>query len=527
MKAIRIYIPSILGVCAMLACNAPGLAPAASAQPVPTQTPLIVILTQPPATAFQTPTFSYTPLYEQTECLFSRPTGYVVECGWLTVPEDRSEAEGRTIRLHVARFKSTNPSPAADPVVFLSGGPGSSALRLAAYTLNSGMAGVLAERDLLLFDQRGVGFSDPALNCPERERLATALLTQPFTLQEANALEIEAYRICGARLREQGIDLAAYHSAASAADIADLQRTLGYDQINLYGVSYGTRLALTVMRSYPEGLRSVVLDSVYPPQRDLYTEWPTNAERAFDTLFAACAVSTDCANRYPDLEARFYALVDRLNAAPVTVPTADYAGTVHNIRLDGNLLIDVIFVGMYRFDVLERLPSLIVEAEAGNYGGFLADRLRLYFDFSSTPGMQAAVQCNEEIPFSSVDDLLARSAAVEPRIAANYAIELQSLYGICNAWALPNPPAIENEAVTSSIPTLILAGRFDPITPPAWGQIAGETLPQSYYYEFPSAGHWIGRSSQCAMDLTVAFLRAPDKAPNAGCLVGLPGPSFR
>ncbi len=154
----------------------------------------------------------------------------------------------------------------------------------------------------------------------------------------------------------QGIDLTAYHSAASAADLNDLRLALGYDKLNLYAVSYGTRLALTLMRDHPEAVRSAVLDSVYPLQVNLYTALAPNADRAFNVFFARCAADPGCNSSYPDLRAVFYQTCGSVECSPVSLSL--YAGgTQHNVRVDGALLIDVLFVGLYNPAVTASMPQ--------------------------------------------------------------------------------------------------------------------------------------------------------------------------
>jgi pimeloyl-ACP methyl ester carboxylesterase len=263
-----------------------------------------------------TPGMTYQPVFELALCAFPVPSGYSPECGYLIVPENRARAGSPFIRLHVAIFRSRSGNPVTDPVIHLAGGPGSSSLAVAGYMLGSGVDAVLEQRDFILFDQRGTGYSQPRLDCPERETLTSLLLARGLSAAENGPAIMDAFRRCHDRLVGQGIDLSAYHSAASAADLNDLRLTLGYEKLNLYAVSYGTRLALTLMRDYPDAVRSAVLDSAYPLQVNLYTALAPNAERAFQVFFERCAADPTCSISYPDLRTVFYQLVDELNASP-------------------------------------------------------------------------------------------------------------------------------------------------------------------------------------------------------------------
>ncbi|GAB4469089.1 MAG: alpha/beta fold hydrolase [Anaerolineae bacterium] len=512
----------VLLITASMACNFPfaGSGPAAPAGPV--QPP-----DAPSPTAAAVPTPAYEPRFEPAACQFAIPPGTAPECGYLVVPEDRAVLGGPVVRLHVARFRSTAAQPQPDPVIHLSGGPGSPSLEYAVYYFNYGMGGVLSGRDYIIFDQRGTGFSLPGLHCPERVEIVPALLGG-IDYDGQLALEVEAAAACRDRLQAQGIDLAAYTSAASAADVNDLRRVFGYEQVNLYGVSYGSRLALTIMRDYPATLRSVILDSPYPPQVNLYTSWPSSAQRAFDALFDACAADPGCSAAYPNLEEEFYALVDRLNADPPVVRVTDpVTNTVHEVILTGGVFMDVIFVGLYPPFFIPQVPRLIDEVRSGQYDGLLPARLQLNFARNSSVGMRNSVQCAEEIPFGSYQDVVDASLGLQPQVREHFVRSMASMFAICEVWGVPPLPPLENEPVSSVVPTLILTGQLDPITPPEWGRLAAQTLPAAYVYEFPGTGHWQMRSGSCPLQIGMAFLQNPYQPPDTGCIAGMGSPAFR
>lgn len=226
--------------------------------------------------------------------------GLWIECGYLTVAESRRPFNGKTIALAVAIVRSPNPAP--DPVVFLTGGPGEAALSLTPLIIQS-FAPVLAQRDLILVDQRGTGFSQPSLDCVTSANMTEAGfmlgVTQeserPFFLQ----LVTEALIECGLEYESEGVDLSAYNSVENAADLEDLRIALGYETWNLFGASYGTRLALTAMQYRPETIRSAVLDSTYPLQANFHTDTFLSFNRSLTRLFDACAADPDCNAVYP------------------------------------------------------------------------------------------------------------------------------------------------------------------------------------------------------------------------------------
>ena len=521
-------IPALL--LAILACSFPTAgSPPTSPTPwlpliataLPTPAPAATATAMPPLSS---PAPAYQPVFKPAPCDFAVPAGYSPQCGYLVVPENRAVTGGASIQLHVAIFRSTAEGPDPDPVVHLAGGPGSSSLDVAAYLFGRGLNAILDRRDFILFDQRGTGHSLPRLACPERDALTPALLDGSLSEDAALQATVDAFRRCRERLVSQGIDLAAYNSAASAADINDLRLVLGVDRLNLYGDSYGTRLALTVMRDYPQAVRSVVLDSTYPLEVNLYTTLAPNAERSFDALFDECAADPACNAAYPDLRNFFYNLVDRLNANPVMV-SLSVGGTDYSVRLDGNRLMDVLFGGMYNPVVTAGMPKMIYQVQRGEYS-ILRERLALYFDTSSALGMGMSVQCAEEVPFNAAGDAFEASKAARPEIAAFFPHSVQYMFSVCQDWTGLAPDPRENQPVTSDIPALILAGELDPITPPAWGQMTAGHLSRAGFYEFRGNGHWVTRSSGCALSMALAFWDNPQAVPDAACLQSQPGLHF-
>jgi pimeloyl-ACP methyl ester carboxylesterase len=462
-----------------------------------------------------TPALTYQPTFESAPCAFPVPRGYKPECGYLIVPENRARPDTRLIRLHVAIFRNRTEAPNRDPIIKLAGGPGSSGLETAGYILGKGMDAVLNRRDFVVFDQRGTGYSQPRLDCPERLEITPTLLGGNLSPEESEQAIVDAFHRCRERLIAEGTDLSAYNSAASAADLHDLKSVLGYDQWNLYGLSYGTRLALTFLRDYPNDVRSTVLDSVYPLQVNLYTALAPNAERAFNVFFDRCTADPSCNASYPDLRNVFYGLVDQLNAQPVSISVFVNGGR-QNVLLDGGLLIDVLFGGLYNPAVTASMPKMIYNIREQEYG-ILRQRLALYFEPATALGMQMAVQCAEEFPFNTPQEAFTAAQGVQPQIAAYYPQSVQPLFTVCNEWTPVPPDLRENMPVHSDVPTLVLAGDGDPITPPNWGQMVAGDLSHAYFHEFPGNGHWVARSSRCAVQMALAFWENPTVDPGSLC----------
>ena len=468
------------------------------------------------------------PRFTPGRCPFGVPKGMRIDCGTLSVPEDRARPEGRQIKLAVAVARTARAPRLADPVVYLSGGPGSGAV-YSTVTLARGWADFLAHRDLVVVDQRGTGFSTPKLTCPELAPVHDQQMRQAPTAAERLEGERAALMRCRERLTRAGVDLSAYSSAANAADLRDLRVALGYRQWNLLGISYGTRLALTIMRHDREGVRSAVLDSVYPPQANLYTGLPPNLARALRTLFDGCAAQPRCAAAYPDLEGTFYRLVEQLNERPASISVRAPSGRSQPMQVNGARLIEVVFRMLYVSGELPRLPQMIAETAAGSYGQLARMQAsRLARSQGVSEAMYYAVECQEDMALISREQ--ARDAVDEfPRLQP-YFNGMQELtpsgFALCDAWrgAPPNPSVAA--PVVSDAPTLLLAGEYDPITAPAWADAAAATLSRGEVYHFPGTGHAVITRGACPRRMINAFLDQLSAAGVAGCRTGLGPPAF-
>ncbi len=480
-------------------------------------------LLPPPIRALAVPTPSAAdevPRFEAAPCPVSAPEA--VECGYLIVPEDYAQPEGRALRLAVAILPSRSETPAPDPVVYLEGGPGGSALSGLAFWLASPFRD---ERDLILLEQRGTQYSEPSLDCPELDQAYIDNWTVVQSEEAETEREVRAARQCRNRLRSEGVDLSVYHSAASAADLEALRRVLDYEEWNLYGISYGTRLALTAMRDHPEGIRSVVLDSVYPPSEDSFEELPLHLARVFGKLFADCASDPECQAAYPDLQATLYDLVERANQQPIPTP-ARHPETGKRLPLlsDGRDLVADLFLAFYDSSLIPFLPMVIDQVSQGNADVLvpLTD-LGLQSFVGISEGMNHSVQCREEAPFNDPAEIAAAQESIPPALRAfSYDATLQ----ICSFWGAGEPEPVETQPVYSDIPTLVLEGEYDPITPPSSGWLAAETLSQSFFYEFPGLGHGV-TAAACPAAIAAAFVQDPTREPDTSCIAELHSPDFR
>ena len=477
-----------------------------------------------------TPTPWPTPVFVEGECAFNAPAEITAVCGTVAVPQDRSDAESGTFDLAVAVYGSLSDDPPPEPLIYLAGGPGEEVLEALEFTFDDLFRPFLDDRDVIIFDQRGVGASEPAADCAELTRLDIDLLDDSLGIDDTGLLFIDAAKACFDRLEGEGVRLDRLTTAESAADVHAIARALGYQTWDLLGISYGTRLAQTVLRDRPEGVRAVILDSVVPLEVDLIAQTPASFDRGLQTLIDACAVDADCTSDYGDLEATLEAAIARLNAASeFGTVTNQLTHESYDAIATGNVLADQVFQGLYSSQVIPLLPEMIALAGTGEVG--LLNLLRSVgvtnAGFLST-GMYLALQCQEEVPFTSESKLRDASedlTRIRRWLEGSRPIG-NELIATCNRWDLDKADGIENEPVVSDIPTLVLAGAFDPITPPAGGEAVADRLTNASFVLFPDAGHAALNSGDCAMEIAMAFLREPSAAVDQTCVDALPAISF-
>ena len=464
--------------------------------------------------------------HEAAECA-DAPYGYVVRCGYVTLPQDYAAPSRGIVEIYFAQILSNNPLKQPDPLVYLVGGPGSSGSNLLSTSFNAYLSAFARDRDIIVIDQRGTGLSIPALYCREViHRLAEILQSRHARHAE---LILNILTQCHQRLSQHNIHFETFHSEYNARDVVNVMLALGYEQWNLVGVSYGSRLALAMMRDYPRYLRSVILDSVYPPQADIYVDAYFSGERALQALFAACRSSASCNERYPDLEALFYNLYFRLNAKPVIASYTPPRYQTLEIELSGYRLYDWVFSWLYDVTFIRLIPRLLYDLDQGR----MDEPLMIGVAHEATMrdmdlGMHYTVQCQEEFISTEFRDYASIIAAF-PHLSGylSYPVEgSATLQRLCEMWQAKPRPMSANSPVESDIPALLLSGNFDPITPPSYAAQANETLSLSYNYVLPHVGHGVLRSDDCAIEIALAFIGEPLREPDSSCIAEMPAIDF-
>jgi pimeloyl-ACP methyl ester carboxylesterase len=478
------------------------------------------------------PNKGFQPHFEKAACPFKPASGMTegknFTCGYLVVQEDRANPQSKTIKLAVGIFKPVKTPTQPDPVIFLQGGPGGGGLQDFAPYMDQDLRGQFApNRDLILIDQRGTGYSQPSLACPEEFKLEEDTANQDLTREQAVQMEVQVMQQCYNRLKQSGINLDAYTTVNNAHDISDLIKALKYKEANVYGVSYGTRLALTVMRDFPQGVRSVILDSTVPTQLNLFTSLAMQFTRAFDVLFTGCANQLTCNLRYPNLKQTFYQLVDQLNAKPITIQSTSLNNNkTYTILVNGDALINWLFESLYVTQLISLLPKAIYDLKDGNATIMKQTYATLAYNPDFSQAMYYAVECGEDAAFTSLEETTTKSASLPPQAKAVADEDFQTTFGICQFWNAQTVPNAQKQPVTSDIPTLFMVGEYDPITPPANDQLAKQTLSHSYLYQFPGTGHGVIYTNDCPDGIMNAFLDTPQKAPNTSCIADMTEPLF-
>jgi len=487
---------------------------------VPTWTATVLAPTQLPTPM---PTQAYTPRYEETTCLFDTPNRVKVTCGYVIVPESRAGNPADTIRLAVAVFHSTSSNPAPDPIVFLQGGPGGEAIELSANGYEVVVEPFISERDFVVFDQRGTGLSMPSLKCDELNKVYFQDIYGTIENSTRELVYENALFSCSGFHRSNGINFQAYSTVENATDLRDVVQLLGYQKVNLFGVSYGTRLALVTMRNHPEIVRSAILDSVVPVEMNLLREYPNSAKSALTKIFETCMVDVECNTAYPELEKVFWELVNQLDARPVTLTTSAYPiGTVTE-TVDGYYLISVV-LGLARNDVfINTIPQTIYRVKNGDYTTLTLAQYALPYAFDGiNPALYISTMCREHVLASSQEELkeISNSLDIDELIWRPFYGSFEEMYDACKSWGAAGPDLGENDAVVSDIPSIIIEGSYDPATPPFMGKQVAQNLANSFYFEFPNAGHVpsLDNPKGCAMKVVLEFLKNPLIEPNRECV---------
>jgi pimeloyl-ACP methyl ester carboxylesterase len=464
------------------------------------------------------------PKLERDRCVFKPPRGDRLECYTLVVPENREFPQGAEVRLKVAVLKARR-AIARDPVIYLAGGPGDSplvALNAGADPLAEGdwwadTATIRRKRDVIIISERGAGGSTPNLDCFEpRTTEAARARRRAITLPQERELLLK----CRSEFDKRKVDVSQYTTPALADDVADLVTAMHLQKVNLYGISYGTRWALEVMRRHPDFIRSVVLDGVYPPQINGEQNEPEIVRTAFEQLYADCASDQLCRSRNPNLANNTRAAITEADARPINL-TLDLDAGPQAARLDSAKLL-LVLLHMMREGEAAMIPEAITALRNGDrrlitqFAEMLEDDEGALTEQNAQQfgGLFNTIECRES--WAAVDQA-AREQAVQAGGIYSLSAQMSRLGPYCPVWRVPVAPPAERQPVKSDLPTLLLSGGYDWLTPPSWGRDAAKYLSLSRHVIFRAQGHGVTAQDPCAARLRDEFIDAPDPRFPTSC----------
>jgi pimeloyl-ACP methyl ester carboxylesterase len=429
-----------------------------------------------------------------------------LRCIQVTVPLDHASPDGDTLVLHVTVAPAFRQSARADPLFVLAGGPGQAGSDILPL-LDSAFRSVRATRDIVLIDQRGTGLSGK-LDCDSTRSLEE----KPLAQQED---------IVAACLRSLNRPFAFYHTENAARDLELVRARLGYDILNLWGGSYGTRLAQTYARLYPQQVRAMILDSVAAPEQIVFA-WGRDAQSALDAVFADCQADAACHAAYPMLQQRFESLLERVNGGNLQLDFRHPRTTARTrLALHPASFLQLIRTMLYSAHTRARVPFIIDSASQGNWAPLLAQMVAVGDMSSATPalGLMLSVVCAEDIP-----RLTPAILAEERRSSFLGGMELRIIPEWCRFVDVPARPYQPPTPIDA--PVLLLSGALDPVTPPRRAQAAARHIERAQQLTVANGGHIVSMLG-CIPRLLREFLDRPAQPLSAECMDNIAPAGFQ
>ena len=443
--------------------------------------------------------------------------------GYLEVLENRDKPNGNTIKLPVYIFKSRSKNPKSDPILYTVGGPGYTSMRASKYMQ---YYKYLDDRDFILFEQRGTQYAKPSLDCPEWSKAIYQANLPNSDATNTDSLFQNAAKECSRRLRNKGIDLNSYTTNQIAADINDLMNVLEIEEYNLLTMSYSTKIGQVLIRDYPDKIRSVVMDSPLPLEVNYDEESVNNLLESLDKICTDCETDNNCNTAFPNIKSRFLAYLEDKTNHPLQVKVENPEnGELETFHLKGEDLINVISTST------EGVPNIPYEINKLLNNDLSSVKQQLQYIFQKPgggigTGMRLSVWCAEETPFNS-QEKIAQETTKYPAIKGLSPAIFDN--EVCKIWSVKKVPKIENQAVKSNIPVLLISGEYDEITPVKWAESMTHNLTNSYHLIFKGWKHgpttnW---GNPCAMQAANDFFNNPTEKPKPECFEQIKRPEFK
>jgi len=438
-----------------------------------------------------------------------------VLCGTYEVFEDRVARKGRKITLKVVVCPATGSERQPDPFVYIPGGPGSSATEDAP-GIAQVFASIRTHRDMVFIDQRGTGGSHP-LDC----KLFNPADPQSYL---GHFFPLEDVRKCRQEL-EPKANLKLYTTPIAMDDLDEVRAALGYERLNLFGGSYGTRASLVYLKRHPQSVRTVTLQGVAPTNQFMPRDFATVNERALQGIIAECAADEACNKAFPNLREDTRSLLERLLKGPieveVTVPSSTPGpgvATTAKIKLSRDLAAEAIRYMLYQPRAASRVPLFIHLAAQGNFVPLAESALmyRQQLVATGSNGLYLSITCAEDLPWIKPGE--------GERLSANTFLgdyRLRQQREACALWPRATIPKDYSESTKGDAPVLILTGEWDPVTPPAHGDSVAKHLSNSLHVVVPHGAHGLGglQGSDCILRVMAAFVeRGTTKGLDTSCV---------
>lgn len=444
------------------------------------------------------------------------------DCGWLTRPLHGAYSDD--IELPVMIFRSPSDTPSETPLVYLHGGPSDGILTYFDDEIVLDPAAVyadlvepwIADRDVILFDQRGTGLAKPDLGCDGRRDWYNLQDEEPDTFVSRTV------STCAAELRLKGIRMDQFSRQSSADDVMVLARELGYEAIDLHGSSWGGILGYTVMQLHPTTVRSAVLDSPLSIETDITGSMPGSFREAMQGMQANCDLTSSCQARHGDITARYIRVFEGLEEAPVTV----LIDGIYSLQLTADDLSYLLFGLFYSPDAIAMIPDLLLDLENGNVS-LLQELTNQYgwgwgVDFTFLTYM-----CTDIVSASSPEDVEAQQIGIDAFDRVDDAPDGRghTAQAMCERMQVRNPPNPAATEVVPTTPTIVFAGSMDPITPFSSGRQIIEDIPNGVFVGFNDLSHGV-TSDPCATSIALEFLDDPETEPDLTCSLPENRPPF-
>ncbi|PYI78707.1 MAG: alpha/beta hydrolase [Verrucomicrobia bacterium] len=434
-------------------------------------------------------------------------------CGHLTVFENRHTRGGRTIDLNIVVLPAFDQQTKREPLFDLAGGPGAASTEAAGFYANQGKE-FRRRRDVVLVDQRGTGKSNPLT--------VSKIKTAEYYLSEM--YPVEYVKSLRQRL-EQRSDLTQYTTSIAMDDLDDVRAWLGYDRINLFGLSYGTRAALVYLRQHPQHVRTVTLMGVAPTYLKMPMYHAQAATRAMKLLLEQCEQDAQCHEAFPHIDDDWAKVLTQLERAPARVeysPPDNSAPVMVEIQRD--IFAEKIRTWMYGRDQASRIPLIVHRAADGDFGPFLHEAIGPSIPDFIADGMYLSVTCAEDVPFIDQEQA-AKLNAGNP--FGNYRVFQQTR--ACSMWPRGEIPRNFSAPVSANAPVLIFSGKMDPVTPPQRGDEVASYLPNSRHIVIPQAAHGVDGLTDpgCIDRIMMDFLEKGDATDlEVSCVERMAPPPF-